>query len=112
MIAFMPHVFGESIDDRLDEIKEFETVEEMKEYLCNLPNRLIKINANEIVIDNRMTHKDERLGWEDKRYVCLKKDGETRVIGYCATKYKNLEETINKLKQENKIIKRIKIKKK
>ena len=112
MIVFMPHVFGESIDDRLDQIKEFETVEEMKEYLCNLPNRLIKINVNEIVIDNRMTHKDERLGWEDKRYVCLKKDGEERVIGYCATKYKNLEETINKLKQENKIIKRIKIKKK
>lgn len=108
----MPHVFGESIDDDLDEIKEFETVEEMKEYLCNLPNRLIKINANEIVIDDRFSYEDKRLGWQDTRYVCLKKDGETRVIGYCATKYKNLEETINKLKQENKIIKRIKIKKK
>lgn len=112
MIVFMPHVFGESIDDDLDEIKEFETVEEMKEYLCNLPNRLIKINANEIVIDDRFSYEDKRLGWQDTRHVCLKKDGETRVIGYCATKYKNLEETINKLKQENKIIKRIKIKKK
>ena len=112
MIAFMPYVFGESIDDRLDEIKEFETVEEMKEYLCNLPNRLIKINANEIVIDDRFSYEDKRLGWQDTRYVCLKQDDEERVNGYCATKYKNLEETINKLKQENKIIKRIKIKKK
>lgn len=112
MIVFMPHYFGESIYDALEQTKEFETVEEIKEYLCNLPNRLIKINANEIVIDNRMTHKDERLGWEDKRYVCLKKDGEERVIGYCATKYKNLEETINRLKQENKVkvYKKIKIK--
>ena len=108
----MPHVFGESIYDALDEIKEFETVEEMKEYLCNLPNRLIKINANEIVIDDRFSYEDKRLGWQDTRYVCLKQDDEERVIGYCATKYKNLEETINKLKQEYKIIKRIKIKKK
>ena len=108
----MPYVFGESIDDALDQIKEFETVEEMKEYLCNLPNRLIKINANEIVIDDRFSYEDKRLGWQDTRYVCLKQDDEERVIGYCATKYKNLEETINKLKQENKIIKRIKIKKK
>ena len=112
MIVFMPHVFGESIYDALDEIKEFETIEEMKEYLCNLPNRLIKINANEIVIDDRFSYEDKRLGWQDTRYVCLKQDDEERVIGYCATKYKNLEETINKLKQENKIIKRIKIKKK
>ena len=108
----MPYVFGESIDDALDQIKEFETVEEMKEYLCNLPNRLIKINANEIVIDDRFSYEDKRLGWQDTRYVCLKQDDEERVIGYCATKYKNVEETINKLKQENKIIKRIKIKKK
>ena len=108
----MPYVFGESIDDALDQIKEFETVEEMKKYLCNLPNRLIKINANEIVIDDRFSYEDKRLGWQDTRYVCLKQDDEERVIGYCATKYKNVEETINKLKQENKIIKRIKIKKK
>ena len=70
MIAFMPHIFGESIYDGLDGIKEFETVEEMKEYLCNLPNRLIKITANDITIDNERVYKDERLGWEDKRYVC------------------------------------------
>ena len=104
----MPHIFGESIYDSLDQIKEFETVEEMKKYLCNLPNRLIKITVNDIEIDNERVYKDERLGWEDKRYVCLKKDDQTWVIGYCATKYKNLEETINKLKQENKTHKRIK----
>jgi hypothetical protein len=106
----MPHVFGESIYDALDEIKEFETIEEMKEYLCNLPNRLIKIKPNDIVIDNKISHEDERLGWEDKRYVCLKQDDKKIVIGYCATKYKNLEETINRLKQENNFDNKIKSK--
>ena len=108
----MPHVFGESIDDALDQIKEFETVEEMKEYLSKYWNINKRITKDNIVIDDRFSYEDKRLGWQDTRYVCLKQDDETRVIGYCATKYKNLEETINKLKQENKIIKRIKIKKK
>ena len=96
MIVYIPYYSKESsIYDIFDEIKEFESVDKMKEYLCNLPNRLIKINANEIVIDDRFSYEDKRLGWQDTRYVCLKEAGEERVIGYCATKYKKLQEVFN-----------------
>ena len=96
MIVFMPHIFGESIYDSIDQIKEFETISAMKEYLCSLYNKHLNININNIVIDDQKSHNDERLGWKDKKYVCLKKDGTSICIGYCATKYKNLNETINK----------------
>ena len=100
----MPYAFGETIYDGLDDIKEFESIEEMKKYLCKSKN----VTVDDIIIKDERIHKDERLGWEDKRYVCLKYEGQTWVIGYCATKYKNIEETINKLKKENKTYKRIK----
>ena len=100
MIAFMPHYFGDSIYDRIDDFKEFETIEEMKEYLCNFWNINNDITKDNIVIDNRLTYEDKRLGWKDTRHVCLKKGSKSIVIGYCATKYKNLEETINRLKIE------------
>lgn len=100
MIVFTPHIFGESIYDGLDEIKEFETIEEMKEYLCNFWGIDNNITINDIEIGEQIEYKDERLDWEDIRYVYLKISDKSRRIGYCTTKYKNLEQTINKLKIE------------
>lgn len=102
MVAFMPHYFGETIYDRIDDFKEFETIEEMQEYLCNFWNINNELTKDNIVLGDK-SYEDERLNWEDTRYVCLKRGNKViRVIGYCATKYKNLEDTINRLKIEKK----------
>lgn len=95
MITFRPHFFGETIYESLDYIKEFETVEEMKEQLYKYyKNKGYDITLNDIKIDNRLTTKDERLEWEDTKMVCLNINGTSKCIGYCATKYQNLEKTI------------------
>lgn len=100
MIVFTPHVFGETIYDEIDEIKEFETPEEMKEYLSNFWSIDNNITINDIEIGEQLEYKDKRLGLEDIRYVYLKINGKSRRIGYCTTKYKNLEEIINRIKSE------------
>ena len=49
MIVFMPHVFGESIDDALDQIKEFETVEEMKERYETPEMEIVEFETEDII---------------------------------------------------------------
>ena len=100
MIAFMPYFFGESIYDIFDEIKEFESVDEMKEYLYKYWNINKRVTKDNIVIDESLSCENKDLGWQDQRMVCIKINGRTRVIGYCATKYKDLDEKINQIKQE------------
>mgnify|MGYP003294219552 CR=1 FL=1 len=71
------------------------------DYIQNLQ---IDIEMNDIVIDDRLITKDDRIGWEDTRYVSIKRYGDTdyitkygspQCIGYCATKYKKLQEVFN-----------------
>ena len=101
MIIFRPH--RRLLDEAMAEAKEFNTVEEMKEYIVKLwhegysgPKELF--NAEDIVIDEKSARKDDRIGWEDSMYVCvkrmgdedyIKKHGIPQCIGMCATKYKN-----------------------
>ena len=103
MIVFVPYYSKDStIYDIFDEIKEFETVDKMKEYLLKYWNINKRITKDNIIIDKSLSCKNDELGWMDQRMVCLKMNGRIRVIGYCATRYNNLDETINKIKQEYK----------
>lgn len=118
MIIYRPH--RGSLSDALKEAKEFETEEEMKYYIMRQykyyadelfcmenncienPNpKNIKYIENpffsllDIVIDGE-AFDDDRCGWHDTRYVCVKRMGNKdyikeyglpQCIGMCATDY-------------------------
>lgn len=117
MIIYRPH--RGSLADALAEAKEFETEEEMKYYimrqykdyaqgLLDMENNYIDIDSSknaryidnplfdlsDIVIDDE-TFDDDRCGWHDTRYVCVKRMGNEiydcpQCIGMCATDYEKL----------------------
>ena len=56
-----------------------------------------KITTDDIVINRESAVNDDRIGWEDSMYVCVKRMGSEdyikeygvpQCIGICATKYK------------------------
>lgn len=102
MIIFRPN--RGMLDEAMAEAKKFDTVEEMKEHIVKLwhegwdgPEELFTVD--DIVIDEKSAVKDDRIGWEDSMYVCVKRMGKTdyikkygipQCIGMCATKYKKV----------------------
>ena len=77
-------------------------VEKMKEYIVELWNRKWHgsqklFTTDDIVINKESAVNDDRIGWEDSMYVCVKRMGSEdyikeygvpQCIGICATKYK------------------------
>jgi len=100
MIIFRPHRGG--LAESMAEAKEFDTVEEMKEHIVRLWHKgwggLEELfTADDIVINEDSAVNDNRIGWEDSMYVCvkrmghedyMKKHGVPQCIGMCATKYR------------------------
>ena len=97
MIIYRPH--RGRLDKALAEAKEFQTEEEMKQYIFeyynNLLPGLVAFQTDDIVIDEE-TVDDDRCGWHDTKYVCVKrlwdedymeKYGCAQCIGMCATNY-------------------------
>jgi len=91
MIIFRPH--RGSLIEAMAEAKEFDNVQEMKEYIVKDWNNYFSID--DVVIINE-PHEDERVGWKDTKYVCTKRFGEQdnialcgypQCIGMCATDY-------------------------
>jgi hypothetical protein len=87
MIIFRPATH--LLEDAMKEAREFNTEEEMKEYIVKQRDNAFSIE--DIVIEDRISF-DSRIGWEDTRYVCTKRYGEEifscpQCIGMCATKY-------------------------
>ena len=104
MIIYKPLNFAESFDN--DRYKEFNNEQEMKEFTVNTwllsAGRKRAFLVEDIVIDNEIFN-DELIGWEDSRYVCVKRMGDKDLIalydkpipiGSCATKYKLQNELI------------------
>ncbi len=101
MIIFRPH--RRLLDEAMAEAKEFGSVEEMKEHIVKLWHEgwggsKELFTADDIVIDENSAVNDDRIGWEDSMYVCvkrmgdedyMKKYGTPQCIGMCATKYKS-----------------------
>lgn len=101
MIIFRPHRMGMDIEEAMAEAKEFDSVEEMKQYIVKRVkgwgSQKELLTADDIVIDENSAVSDDRIGWEDSMYVCakrmgdedyMKKYGTPQCIGMCATKYK------------------------
>lgn len=88
------------LDEAMKEAKEFKTEQEMKEYIINEWNTYWNNNSfdiDDIVICDPPTN-DDRNGWRDTRYVCVKRMGKEdyiakygipQCIGMCATDYKH-----------------------
>lgn len=104
MIIYRPH--RGSLADALAEAKEFETEEEMKQYIFeyykNLLPGLTAFRIDDIVIDDDIVN-DDRCGWHDTRYVCVKRMYEDdymemycspQCIGFCATDYERKEAAV------------------
>lgn len=98
MIIYRP--YGGGLAESLAESKEFEAEEEMKQYIFEhykslLPG-LVPFEIEDIVIDGESVD-DDRCGWHDTRYVCVKRMGDEiydcpQCIGMCATDYEKLPE--------------------
>lgn len=93
MIIYRPH--RGSLEDAMREVKEFESIDQMKEFIVK--DWADAFSADDIVIDEKNPTPDERIGWEDTMYVCVKrmqdidyieKYGTAQCIGMCATRYK------------------------
>lgn len=97
MVIYRPHRGG--LAESMDEAVQFEDFNSMKEYIvkrnCEIWGKPM-FSVDDIVIDEEISP-DDRIGWEDVRYVCVKRYGNEnfikkygcpQCIGYCATKYR------------------------
>lgn len=105
MIIFRPH--RELLYEALEGMKEFESIDEMKQYISKSYEGLLSVD--DIFLDKR-TVKDDRIGWNDTRYVCTRKlendDVGEMCIGMCATDY-DYDKTVAYLKEQQMIEKEI-----
>lgn len=102
MIIYRPH--RSTLSEALEKAREFKTEEEMKEYIYQDHKRYFEeigfsrspFEISDIVIDKSDAHDDERCGWHDTMYVCVKRYGDKdytklygcpQCIGMCATDY-------------------------
>lgn len=109
MIIYRPHRGG--LAEAMAEAQEFETEEEMKRYIYEEHKTLNRelgfsdapFEIEDIVIDKDNPHEDNRIGWNDAMYVCvkrygnenyIKKYGTPQCIGMCATDYKRKEAAV------------------
>ena len=92
MIIYRPH--RSTLSQAMSEAKEFDNEDDMKNYILKDWDGLFSFD--DIVIDDKSV-KDDRIGWNDSRYVCMKRCGKNdyiklygvpRCIGMCATDYK------------------------
>jgi hypothetical protein len=92
-IIFRPH--RGSLKDAMKEVKEFDNEDEMKRYVVKQWDSYFDI-TDVVIMDD--THEDNRIGWKDARFVCMKRLGKKdfmdlygapQCVGMCATDYKD-----------------------
>lgn len=105
MIIYRPHRGG--LAEAMQEAKEFNTEEEMKQYIYeeywgyfkSLGYSYAPFGIEDIVINKDTTGNDDRIGWRDSTYVCVKRYGDEnymdkygypQCIGMCATDYPHI----------------------
>lgn len=102
MIIYRPHRGG--LAEAMAEAREFRIEEEMKQhiyeyhkaYFLDLGYPNAPFEVGDIVIGKENPHEDNRTGWHDTMYVCVKRYGNEdyiekygcpQCIGMCATDY-------------------------
>lgn len=89
MIKYRPHR-GTLADAMLEE-REFESLDEMYEYIANVWNSccLVELFTKDDLIVSDDFGKDDRIDWKETRYVCTRRMGHTvcdapRCVGMCS----------------------------
>lgn len=76
MIKYRPHRGG--LDEAMSEAREFNTIDEMKQCICDQWNSWADgkeiLTAEDIVI-GEILGDDNRIGWKNVRHVCVKRMG-------------------------------------
>lgn len=75
MLIYRPH--RGSLADAMEEARTFNSFDEIKEYVANKWNNLCgyqTLDSDNIVLDEE-SHDDDRIGWKDVHYLCVKKIG-------------------------------------
>lgn len=86
MIKYRPH--GGSLARSMNEAREFETLDEMYEYIVRNRNELLRYTKEDLSVSENYG-KDDRIDWKETRYVCTKRLGNEvydvpQCIGYCS----------------------------
>lgn len=95
---FRPHRF--ELTNAMKEVKEFETKQEMFEYIRDEWSKdwhKPMFDVSDIVMNEDYKINDDRIGWKDTMYVCIKRCGDQEYehpacIGMCATDYAGWQE--------------------
>lgn len=75
MLIYRPH--RSNLAEAMTEAKTFNSFDEIKEYVANKWNSVWEwniLNPNDIVLDEE-SHDDDRIGWKNVRYLCIKRLG-------------------------------------
>ena len=102
MVIYRPH--RGSLSEAIAEAREFGSFDEMKQYIVNDEKQCFGKPGFEIsdIVICEVKRCDDRIGWKDERYVCIKryfgedymeKYGTPQCIGMCATDYPGLNES-------------------
>jgi hypothetical protein len=98
MIIYRPHSGG-TVFEGLENAIEFENELEMKEYIVKEANSHWDFNVLNIedIVTEYNAGNDDRIGWKNVIYVCVKRYGDEdyikkyntpQCIGYCSNDYK------------------------
>lgn len=91
MVIFRPHRGG--LVESLAEAQTFDDIDAMKDYIVRRFSKLILFGIEDLVLnEDKPGIPDERCGWDDTRYVCVKRMGNEvydypQCIGMWATRF-------------------------
>lgn len=100
MIIFRP--CKGNLNQEMAEAKEFDSVDEMKKYIVEQWHKAWNgskkmFSVEDVMISDETTENDQRIGWEDSKYVCSNRMGDEnymelygrpQFLGMCATRYR------------------------
>lgn len=84
-VIYRPHRGG--LDEAMASAKEFDSFEDLQNYIVKDMEQFIKLNPCEVVAEG-YPHEDDRIGWKDSDYLCIDsymnvedKDGYVKYFG-------------------------------
>ena len=84
MVIFRPHRAGMDIAEAMQQAREFNDEAEMKAYIVKVWHEGYGsgtlFTAQDIVVQSEPKMNDDRVGWEDTMYVCVKRMGDVDYI--------------------------------
>lgn len=103
MILFVPHIFGESLYECMVNAKEFESEEALIDYFYERYSSVLESFSKDRIIIGKVLKEDKRMGMLDPRNIYVKMTDKEKkynindclLIGTCASKYNNINDTMN-----------------